>query len=213
MSTSSKVASRTKNLNGVRRKLEAGGQSLPLDYTLSQHHHRFAEWAAARAIQRGLADVRISTISDALKISGISRVADTARKRPTTAELFDSAHRRWCRAVMGSFRAAGVGEVSYGRAAKLIAVYLKSRIVLGGHHGHAFARVIHPPIDRLLLQALSAEVRANDRVLATRLRTANWTSLTESGYWDLIDSLRGAGLDRPAFWHVERFWDPRRERR
>jgi hypothetical protein len=118
---------------------------------------------------------------------------------------------RWCQAILSDLRSSGIGKASYGRAAKAIAIYLKSRIVLGGHHEHSFAKVIHPPIDRILLQAIADHVRANNPVFAKQLRATTWTSLTEAAYDDLIARLRNAGLDQPAFWSIEQFWDPRRE--
>jgi hypothetical protein len=178
-----------------------------MSYTLAIHQHRFAAWAAARAAQRGAGTVR--AIINALDGCGVVTVVDTPSNWPTTAAAFDTAHRHWCRALLNRLLSAGINKAAYGRAVKIIAIYLKSRIVLGGHHDTAFATVIHPPIDRILLQALAGHVRAKDPRLANRLRTATWTALDEATYDDLIASLRGAGLDRPAFWCIERFWDPR----
>jgi hypothetical protein len=197
--------------NSALRAGDATRLSSSVGYTLGEHQHRFSIWAAARSIQRGLANVRIGTIDAALMACGVGEIADTEAKWPTTEALFDRAHRKWCRAIMRNLQSAGVGDMSYGRAAKLTAVYLKCRIVVGGHHEHSFANVIHPPIDRILLQALSKRVRAKDPAFGTFLRTVTWTSLAEANYWDLIARLRSAGLDKPAFWCIERFWDPRRE--
>jgi len=195
----------------ILRATGAAGLSSPVTYSLAEHQHRFAAWAAARATQRGLANFRTSTISDALVDCGVVAVVDTAVNWPTTAAVFDTAHRGWCQAMLRDLLSAGIGKASYGRAAKVIAIYLKSRIVLGGHHEHSFAKVIHPPIDRILLQAIAEHVAAKDRVFAKQLRTTTWTSLTEATYDDLIARLRSAGLDQPAFWWIETFWDPRRE--
>jgi hypothetical protein len=180
-----------------------------MSYTLATHQHRFAAWAAARAAQRGLAKLRTGIILDALVHCGVVAVVDTVSNWPTTAETFDAAHRGWCQSVLKHILSIGISEARYGRAAKVVAIYLKSRIVLGGHHDTDFARVIHPPIDRILLQSLAGYVRTKDTAFANQLRTTNWTSLTEAEYDDLIARLRSAGLDQPAFWCVERFWDPR----
>lgn len=176
-------------------------------YTLAIHQHRFAAWAAARAAQRGLASSRI--MIDALEGCGVVAVVDTCDDWPLTAVAFDALHRIWCRALLGRLVSAGISKATYGRAVKVIAIYLKSRIVLGGHQDTSFARVIHPPIDHILLQGLAGHVRARDRPLANRLRTTTWTSLDEASYDDLIARLRGAGFDEPAFWCIESFWDPR----
>jgi hypothetical protein len=175
-------------------------------YTLATHHHRFAAWAAARAAQRRLANSR--TIINALHVCGVVQVVDTNDYWPTTAAMFDVVHREWCRALVNHLLSAGINAAKYGHAAKIIAVYLKSRIVLSGHHDTRFASVIHLPIDRILLRAVAGHMRATDRPLATRLRTTAWTALTETSYDELIACLRGAGFDRPAFWYIERFWNP-----
>jgi len=187
------------------------GLSSPVSYTIAEHHHRFAAWAAARAALRGLADIRTGTISHALEHCGVVGVVDTRARWPTSVAVFDAAHRDWCQALLKDLRSAGTGNASYGRAAKVLAIYLKSRIVLGGHHAHAFAKVIHPPIDRILLQGIAEHVCAGNQALAKQLRTTTWTTLTAGAYYDLIDRLRGADLDRRAFWGIEQFWDPGRE--
>src|SRR5687767_6785536 len=107
--------------NSALRASVAARPSSSEEYTLGEHQHRFAVWAAARSIQRGLANVRIGTISAALVACGVKEVADTKAKWPTTEALFDAAHRKWCRGIVRTFRSAGVGNASYGRAAKLTA--------------------------------------------------------------------------------------------
>lgn len=41
-------------------------------------------------------------------------------------------------------------------------------------------------------------------------RETRWTKLTESEYLRLIESFRAEGLDKPAFWMMERYWEPDR---
>ena len=187
-----------------RPRMEKG---IPMAYTIAMHHHRFAAWAAARAAQRGLANSRI--IIDALEGCGVKAVVDNPDDWPQTAGAFDVAHRNWCSVLLERLLAAGVSKATYGRAAKVIAIYLKSRIVLGGQQDSPFATVIHPPIDRILLQSLAGHLHARDRPLADHLRATTWTSLANDTYDDLIRRLRRAELDQPAFWCIERFWDPR----
>jgi hypothetical protein len=88
----------------------------------------------------------------------------------------------------------------------VVAIYLKSMIVLGPDGNSPLAAIVHPPIDRNLLQSM-----ARDRRLTTSLRAAcrgcNWTELDEQGYYDLLGQIRRAGLHKPAFWMLERYWD------
>jgi hypothetical protein len=97
-----------------------------------------------------------------------------------------------------------VENVTYGRAAKLVAVYLKTMIVIPNPDS-VFATIAHPPVDRILLQNL-----ARDNEYPNELRkvwsTTNWTDLNENTYYHLIESFRECGLDEPQFWRVERYW-------
>ena len=58
---------------------------------------------------------------------------------------------------MATLDERGVEDVTFGKAAKLLAIYLKSMIIVGGHHESPFARVAAPPIDEILLRRLAAD--------------------------------------------------------
>lgn len=54
----------------------------------------------------------------------------------------------------------------YGRAQKLVNVYLKSKLACGGYHDDERVARLHPPIDRKLLTGLNAfseEVEGQDK--------------------------------------------------
>jgi hypothetical protein len=171
-------------------------------YTLFEHRHKFAVWAAARAAQRGFTSV--SMLKKALEASLLPGAIENRESWPES-EQFDSFHRNYCTQIMGHLK--GVPGVSYGRAAKLVAVYLKTMIVLSEHGQSYFAGIIHPPVDRTLLQTLAKDPRF-DQQFRKRWRTLNWTSLSESKYFELIGEFRQNLLDKPAFWKLERYWDP-----
>src|SRR5467141_2609385 len=124
------------------------------NYQISEHRHRFSVWAAARATQRGFCDV--GSLRKALEACGVREFL----ARPNFGDIdesgFDAIHRQWCRKIMASLRKARICDVTFGRAAKLIAMYLKSEVVLGPGSGTAFAHVAHPPIDGILLRKLAA---------------------------------------------------------
>jgi hypothetical protein len=92
---------------------------------------------------------------DSLNVCGVVAVVNSPADWPQTAEDFDDVHHTWCTALLNSLHSAGIDKASYGRAAKVIAVYLKSRIVLAGHHDTAFGKVIHPPFDGILLREIA----------------------------------------------------------
>ena len=70
---------------------------------------------------------------------------------------------------------------------------------------HEFLSLIHPPVDRTLLQALSAQPRLSK--YKSHWMATTWTQLTKAEYLGLIASFRDAGLDHP-FWSIERYWQP-----
>lgn len=74
--------------------------------------------------------------------------------------------------------------MTFGRAAKVLAIYLKSAIVLGPGVGTAFARVAHPPIDGILLRNLaSSDVKSEHQ---RRWAKTKWTRLNHEQYYELI---------------------------
>jgi len=62
------------------------------------------------------------------------------------------------------------------------------------------AKMIHPPIDNILLTNLN---RTNKEL---GLKGIKWTQLTENGYFNLIDKLRT--LFPNNFWQLEQYWEP-----
>jgi hypothetical protein len=175
------------------------------DYDIEEHRHRFAAWAAARATQRGLTSVE--HLCQALNSSGLRKFLAKCDTKSVDETAFDRHHGKWCRAIVRYLRNAGIKpkHVTFGRAAKLVAVYLKSMIVLGPGFGSALCRVAHPPIDSILLFNLtrSPEVVSPHKHEWAALR---WTSLEEPGYYRLIKQLRDILAPGEPFWMLERFW-------
>jgi hypothetical protein len=173
-------------------------------YDIDEHRHRFSVWAAARAAQRGFTTV--DNLRKALESSGVQEFLKTRDIESVSEIDFEELHRSWCRKIISSLKNAGVEErkVTFGRAAKLIAIYLKSAVVLGGKHQSALGRVAHPPIDSILLAgAAKAPAAAPYR---DKWANTHWTILDEDQYYDLIRELRKfVGPDEP-FWMLERYW-------
>lgn len=174
----------------------------PASYQIKEHRHRFSVWAAARATQRGFS--KVDTLQKALEVCGVREFLDTANLEDMDATRFEAIHRRWCMSVVAFLKKARIPNVTFGRAAKLIAMYLKSVVVLGPGSGTAFARVAHPPIDGILLRNLTASP-VNSKHKSQWART-KWTKLNDQQYYELIKQLRQVlGSEKP-FWMLERFW-------
>jgi hypothetical protein len=173
-------------------------------YTIEEHRHRYAAWAAAAASRRGFADN--ASIVSVLDSSSLRRsLVDSPRNWPKTATEYDKFHKREARGLIRKFKNAGYPNVTYGRVAKMIAIYVKTIVVMGVHHRSPMARVAHPPIDRILLQVLSRIPLANS--LRKLCRKTAWTKLDEKRYFELISELRLSGPAEPAFWQLERHWN------
>jgi hypothetical protein len=93
-----------------------------------------------------------------------------------------------------------VKDPTFGRAAKLVAVYLKSMVVLAAPES-GLAHVAHPPIDRILLQNL-----ARQRGLPKQHTRTPWTKLDEEQYQALIACLQSYMHPNEPFWKLEEFW-------
>lgn len=176
-----------------------------MEYSAFDHRHEFSAWAAARAVQRRFLNGSSTLLREAIDQCGVREVL-SAPNWPATVEVVDDLHRTWCRSMLVFWHRRRL-TATYGRAAKLLGVYLKSMVVIGPDHETPFARLAHPPIDRILLRSLSrsAAYSAEHRRL---WRLTDWTHLDEVKYFALVASFRTEGLDRPAFWHLERFWKP-----
>jgi hypothetical protein len=172
-------------------------------YDLFTHRHNFAVWAAARAAQRSLTNV--AKMRSALEKCGVVEFIRQYRGEEVSLAEFDVLHRTWCRCIIKCLVADGVSTAMYGRAAKLIAIYLKSMVIVGGGAGTSLACVAHPPIDEILLKNLRrAPTTLN--IHKKEWRMIRWTKLNEAEYFRLIGQLRDyLGKDEP-MWKLEEYW-------
>lgn len=84
-------------------------------------------------------------------------------------------------------------------------MYPKSMVVLGPASGTKLARVVHPPIDGILLSAISSsgEVKCAHPHAWGKIK---WTQLDEAAYYKLINEFRSCAAPNEPFWRIERFW-------
>jgi hypothetical protein len=174
-------------------------------YQIDEHRHRFSAWAAARATQRGFCDTR--KLLRALEACKVREFIAEPNFGDIDETRFDSIHHDWCVEVVNSLKKAGVRNVTFGRAAKLIAIYLKSAVVLGPCTRTAFARVAHPPIDSILLGNLvkCPDVKSEHR---PEWKKTKWTKLNGKQYKRLVAQLRQVDGGTEPLWKLERFWTP-----
>jgi hypothetical protein len=165
-------------------------------YSFSTHVHRYAVWTAARAVQRSFTTTKV--IQTAINGSGLASFLEHPLSQQ---EAFNDWHKTTAQRLIKNF---GVENAcSYGRAAKIIAIYLKTTWVIRHHEDDPVSAVIHPPIDRILLQNLAG---CKEFSGLSSLRKESWTQFTEDQYWKIADLIR---QETKSFnWKLEQFWEP-----
>ncbi|HLG29419.1 MAG TPA: hypothetical protein VI387_04350, partial [Candidatus Brocadiales bacterium] len=82
-------------------------------------------------------------------------------------------------------------------------VYLKSMIVVQNDM-NSLSYVVHPPIDRRLIQNISKDEGISHPNRAN-WKKINWTQLNRSEYKTLISDFRLVFNGKP-FWIIEKYW-------
>lgn len=168
-----------------------------MPYDLTEHRHRFAVWAAARAASRG---GRFGTPTEMafrwIETLGLQELVADPALLPDP-NMFDEQHRAWRTRLVET---AGAG-CSHGKAAKLINVYLKAAVVCAcpaqaGEPVRRAVGAIHPPIDRFLLNAWG-------------IAGVVWSSLDSNDYEKIIETLKMLAPSPNQFlefWRLEERW-------
>ena len=168
-------------------------------YTFTQHVHNYAVWTAARAVSRNFTTTAL--VKNAIEVSDLQSFVTSSA--PISHEEFDRLHRVWANQLISELKKTTEGKASYGRAAKIISIYLKTAVVLCNKGECKKSAVIHPPIDAILLNNLASNCAMPE------LKNEPWTTLDELKYWALVQKLR---TTLPKFdWTLEFYWSPERE--
>lgn len=164
-----------------------------MSYTFENHLHNYACWTVARAVQRNFTNT--PNIIRAIETSGLMQLD---KLRVNSSEEYDAFHRKCCNQLIEYFKKECNIEATYGRAAKIVAIYLKTAVIVRYSGEGKLAEVAHPPIDRILLSNLQKNFKEKvpDKT--------NWTKLDENQYFDLIAKLRTLPFEK--FWQLEKFW-------
>jgi hypothetical protein len=173
-------------------------------YTIEEHKHRFAAWAAARAASVKGCRFTVKEVKALLEEAGLRDVLMGGPDKLPAPSAIDRSHEKWRTSILRAAKRRGLG-VTHGVAAKLINVYLKAGFVCGGHHAHRRVKTLHPPIDRELLNELSSQNFGNHRTSWNEARQTRWSKLSANQYQALIERIREAMQGR-ALWRVEQHW-------
>ena len=172
-----------------------------MTYTHFQHRHNFAVWCAARAVQRGF--TRSLVLKEALEKCGVMEFIRDNKESAISQQEFDERHDQWCSSILATWERNRIEGASYGRAAKLLAVYLKSMIVVQVSPNR-LSEVAHPPIDQIILQNISKDkdIRHPNK---GQWKEINWTQLDKTAYKRLVHDFRQVFYGKP-FWIIEKYW-------
>jgi hypothetical protein len=170
-------------------------------YTIAEHTHRLAAWAASRAssvkgqrftVKRGFCALEEAEVDSSFNLSCL----------PVVADEFDELHSKKCNQIIRLFSSKNQ-KIYFGVAAKLINCYLKVRFVNESLVERAQVNYIHPPIDRLLLSGLRKKYTEDS--FWKECAPNGWSKLNENEYYAIIRSLRATVGSAP-LWSIEVLW-------
>jgi len=179
-------------------------------YSIEKHKHLYAIWCAAAAYGRGLAGGGNSLAFKLIEASGLCQVTEPEHIGQNVDE--------WQIGFMNKIGAEatrlGVTDFSFGRAQKLVNIYLKTVLVCGGHHQHPSVALLHPPLDFELFKGLrsflsknrAAMDKARSAFIAAQKRNPRWTKFSEADYVAHIDAIKLLMAGRPLY-QVEEYWE------
>ena len=175
-----------------------------MPYSIEEHKHRFAAWAAGRAANVNGCRFTVEQGKDILEKAGMNSVAKSLDGLPEPID-FDKEHEKWRNNVI---KAAKDHELNFthGVAAKLINIYLKSIFVCGNNHDNKKIKVIHPPIDSVLLDALYKQNVSGKKSEWQAARKARWSKLTSNQYQAVINAIKSTIPKDKGLWEIEEFW-------
>jgi hypothetical protein len=168
------------------------------NYTHTDHIHNFAVWAAARAVQRRFPG-KTSLIKSLIEIAELKHLI--IKEPELSPAQFDDFHRKVAGKMLSYYHENQQNDkMSYGQAAKIIAIYIKTVVIIRNSENSKLAGIAHPPIDRILLTNIGREHPELE------LGSISWTKLTEFEYFELINKLRTLRFEY--FWELEKYWTP-----
>ncbi|KQW38369.1 hypothetical protein ASC76_10115 [Rhizobacter sp. Root404] len=107
-----------------------------------------------------------------------------------------------------------IADFSFGRAQKLVNIYLKTVLVCGGHHQDPRVALLHPPLDFELFKGLRRFLSKNRATLrearlafiAAQRSNPRWTTFSEADYLAHIKAIKLLMAGKPLY-QVEEHWD------
>lgn len=173
-------------------------------YTIEEHRHRFASWAASTAASVKGCRFSVKQGKAMLEGAGLNLLLQDPANLPNPVEV-DITHRAWRNKVIATAQKHRL-NLTHGVAAKLINIYFNAGFVCAGYHTDARVRALHPPIDSVLLLELSEKNIGALRHVWNEARRIRWSRFNSDQYEKVILSIRVALQNNAAMWTVEKYW-------
>ena len=180
----------------------------------SNYVHEYAVWTASRAVQRGFVDTAL--LRQVLEAVNLRLKIAQLKNSQLSSAAFDDWHMKTSKKLIQKARilfkkesfmvkariVSSMPEMTYGRAAKLIAIYIKTCETISFPIS-ALGEFAHPPIDRKLLMALRG--RFSDEFMGTCYEP--WTQFNKKSYFETIAVLRQIQKreEMRYFWMIEKY--------
>lgn len=174
-----------------------------MPYSIEEHKHRYAAWASSRA--SSVKGCRFSVRQGKMLVesAGLNSLLNKPDDLPSVDNI-DEQHREWRHTIIQSAEAMGL-ILTHGVAAKLINMYFKTVFVCGGYAAHERVKVLHPPIDAVLLKSLNSNNIGNKQDLWKKALKAKWSKFTSDEYEEVIAGIKELIGTEP-FWKIEQYW-------
>ncbi len=172
------------------------------EYGIEQHSHRFAAWAASRAASVKGCRFKVEIGQSILEKCGFDD--SFVHKQLPTPDDIDEQHKKWRDQMLRHSSDEGI-SFTHGVAAKLINCYLKSRFVCGGFDTVPSVAALHPPIDKVLLETLSAVDFGKQKATWRKYSKLGWSKFNSNDYEHVISLIKTHLGERP-LWMIEEYW-------
>jgi hypothetical protein len=181
-------------------------------YSIDIHIHRFAAWAASRAVMSGMRKkgmrFDVPTGTSLLEKSGVTGLVIGQKALPDP-KRFDKVHREWRKIIIDE---AKILDFSDGLAAKLINCYLKAALIYPHTAQNPKIKAIHPPVDRILLENLINDSKLKFGVnRGIGKKVPAWSKLGSDDYENIMEAIKevleyDVKSPRKGLWEIEKWW-------
>jgi hypothetical protein len=174
-----------------------------MSYSILEHKHRYAAWAASRA--SSVKGCRFSVRQGKIIIekAGLNNFIDKPDDLPIP-EKMDESHKIWRELIIKEANKMGLSFTD-GVAAKLINMYFKTIFVCGGSDSNDNVKVLHPPIDSVLLKSLRDKNVGGLKKEWRKAIKTRWSKFSSDEYEEVISNIKRV-LNSDNLWKIESYW-------